>query len=95
LYNVDNYKLFNNTFEGTANTNSFDMSAVDLEAYTNDVTFSGNYIGSNAGADIETLSLPGRSGDFSTNQAIDSNVFKNNGFSGSATYRGSLLWINS
>lgn len=69
----------NNVIANMTDTGSSDESGIDLEGYLDQQKERGNYFYNNAGSGIEMLQLGGRSGDYSTNNAISDNTFINNG----------------
>ncbi|QGQ95203.1 hypothetical protein EHS13_10045 [Paenibacillus psychroresistens] len=81
LGRASNIKLINNIITDTADTNSYDQTAVDHEYLTNNIQFIGNYIGRNAGPGVEYLNINSGMGvaDHSTNEVENGNTFEGNG----------------
>ncbi|WP_141692487.1 DUF7402 domain-containing protein [Paenibacillus pectinilyticus] len=81
LGRASNIKLINNIITDTADTGSYDQTAVDHEYLTNNIQFIGNYIGRNAGPGIEYLNINSGMGvaDHATNEVASGNTFEGNG----------------
>lgn len=92
LYKVKDFQFVNSMFTAVEDTGSYDMSAIDNEAYIEGSVFRGCYIANNAGSGLEWLSLSGRSGDYQLDSEVNGCSFKTNNTSGHTKYKSSLFY---
>lgn len=83
LWSVKNVNIIGSSITDVPDTGSPDGTACDLEAFTRDVRFLGNFMARNAGSGIEVLAIavpgrPDRPDDHAVDLAVLGNVFADN-----------------
>ncbi len=78
------FSIINSVLGNTPDTGSPDQTGIDFEAYDENGTIRGSYVGGNGGSGSEVLGLPNRSGDYHVNHTYSGNAYVGNFTSGTS-----------